>query len=119
MFNLDDRRAPLRHRRIASIQPRIAAIDTRAARPPPRVHEPFYWSREWRDLLDRIVAKRGRRCEDHNCKSPDLTNRRIFGDHMVEIRDGGAKLDESNVMLRCGSCHTRKTNVERAKRVVR
>ena len=41
---------------------------------------------------------------------------RVFGDHIIELKDGGALLDGRNVMLRCGSCHTRKTFEERAKR---
>jgi len=32
---------------------------------------------------------------------------RVFGDHMVELQDGGAPLDKTNVMLRCGSCAQR------------
>ena len=33
----------------------------------------------------------------------------IDADHIVELQDGGAKLDRSNVMLRCRSCHGKKT----------
>lgn len=32
---------------------------------------------------------------------------RVFGDHVVELQDGGAPLDKTNVMLRCGSCAQR------------
>lgn len=77
----------------------------------------FYQSQEWRALMDAIIKKRGRRCEDpdHDPKQ-SRTDRRIYGDHIRELRDGGAPLDEANVMLRCASCHTRKTVAERAKR---
>jgi 5-methylcytosine-specific restriction protein A len=27
---------------------------------------------------------------------------RLFGDHIVELRDGGAPLDKRNLTLRCG-----------------
>ena len=35
----------------------------------------------------------------------------------TEMRVGEMPLDKANVMLRCGSCHTRKTNAERARRM--
>ena len=35
---------------------------------------------------------------------------RVFGDHVVELQDGGAPLDKTNVMLRCGLCHTGEAN---------
>jgi len=41
---------------------------------------------------------------------------RIYGDHVIEIADGGALLDPRNIVLRCPACHTRKTNIARAKR---
>jgi len=101
---------------VKMIGPRIAAIDTRAVKPPPKRADNFYLTPEWRGLMDEIIAERGRRCEDPRCQSPDCTRKRIFGDHIVEIQDGGAKLDKKNVLLRCGSCHTRKTNEARAAR---
>lgn len=61
-----------------------------------------------------IIAERGRRCEEcgrENCL--------IFGDHIRELPDGGEPFDRANVLLRCGSCHTIKTMVERAKRTAR
>jgi 5-methylcytosine-specific restriction endonuclease McrA len=67
-------------------------------------------SAEWRALVRSIIAKRGRRCE--RCGS----SKRIFGDHIEELRDGGAALDPANVELLCGSCHTAKTAAARAAR---
>lgn len=63
---------------------------------------------------------RGRICEDpkhaYN-RSHALSNAlpnpvilgRIYGDHVVELADGGAPLDPSNIMLCCAVCHGRKT----------
>jgi len=103
-------------RTLRALAPRLAVLDTRAARPAPKKAAAFYSSPEWRALMARIIARRGRRCEDTLCKTPGRTGIRVFGDHIVELQDGGAPLDESNVMLRCGSCHTTKTAAERAKR---
>lgn len=96
--------------------PRIATLDTSIAAPPAKVADPFYSSPEWRALLDAIIKLRGRICQDPRCRRPMGPWRRIYGDHIIELRDGGARLDPDNVLLRCASCHTRKTAEERAKR---
>lgn len=84
---------------------------------PAKKADSFYLSPEWRALMDGIVRLRGRRCADpmHD-PAKTRTCRRVFGDHIRELKDGGAPLDPSNIMLRCGSCHTRKTAAERARR---
>lgn len=102
--------------RLKTLRSRIGELDTRRARPAPKTAEPFYSSRPWRELLEQIFQARGRRCEDPRCERPRGPWRRIYGDHVVELQDEGAKLDPANVMLRCASCHTRKTAEERAKR---
>lgn len=94
----------------------IRRLDTRIAKPAAKATDPFYLSAAWRKLVDRIVAQRGRRCEDPACRSPWRTGIRVFADHIVELKDGGAPLDEGNILLRCGSCHTRKTAAERRRR---
>ncbi len=65
--------------------------------------------------MRRLIAERGRRCEECG-----RTGCRIFGDHVVELQDGGEVLDERNVKLlcgSCGSCHTPKTVTARAARM--
>lgn len=78
--------------------------------PARKVAHPFYSSPAWRKLMAEIIQERGRRCEDcgrdHN---EDGSPFRIFGDHIEELRDGGAPLDRRNIKLRCGACHARKT----------
>lgn len=78
----------------------------------PKTADAFYLSPEWRSLMASIIAERGRRCEDCG-----RTGTRIFGDHIIEIKDGGPPLDRRNIRCRCGSCHSRKTAEERAKRM--
>jgi 5-methylcytosine-specific restriction protein A len=83
--------------------------------------ESFYLSPEWRALMDTIIAERfgdraHAKCEDPECRTPYRIGIRIFGDHIIERKDGGAPLDKRNILCRCGSCHTRKTMSERAKR---
>jgi nitrite reductase/ring-hydroxylating ferredoxin subunit len=43
----------------------------------------------------------------------------MFADHIVEVKDGGAKFDLANGQCLCGSCHTRKTAAARAQRMGR
>jgi 5-methylcytosine-specific restriction protein A len=33
----------------------------------------------------------------------------VIADHVIEIRDGGAKLEKQNIMLLCPPCHGKKT----------
>lgn len=83
----------------------------------PKEAKPFYLSPEWKALMRQIIKVRGRRCEDpeHDISKP-RHDVRLYGDHIVELEDGGAKLDPSNVLLRCGPCHGRKTAETRAAR---
>jgi 5-methylcytosine-specific restriction protein A len=99
------------------LRQRLAPTDLRRVKPPPKQADSFYLSREWRSLMDRIIAERGRRCEDPECPKPHPAVTRIYGDHIKELQDGGADFDPANIMLRCAAAHTRKTARERAKRM--
>lgn len=90
----------------------MRTIDTRTVKPAPKKADAFYLSPEWRGLMDEIYAERGRICEDCG-----RTGCRLFGDHIHEIKAGGAPLDKNNVRIRCGSCHTAKTARTRAARL--
>ena len=101
-------------------QPRVGTADTSIAKAPLKQADPFYLTPEWRALRDQLVAQRGRRCEDPgHIGDRDLTDRAIYGDHIHELKDGGAPLVARNVMLMCATCHTQKTNAARAKRMAR
>lgn len=83
--------------RVGGLVPRIGMA--------PKTADPFYQSQEWRALMATIRSRRGNRCEVPGCGS---TNR-VIGDHIVEIKDGGAPLDERNVRLLCHAHHQGKT----------
>jgi hypothetical protein len=103
--------------RIATLRPRVAMASQRLT-PRPKTALPVYSSPEWRALIASIILERGRRCEDPACRSPNHgAGGRVYGDHVIELQDGGALLDPSNVLLRCAPCHGRKTAVECAKRM--
>lgn len=95
--------------RLTSLGSRLAALPPRVAVPGKQA-DPLYVSPEWRALVRAIKAERGAWCED--CGS----RHRVAGDHVIEVKDGGAPLDKGNIRLRCQACHNRKTAAEQAKR---
>jgi 5-methylcytosine-specific restriction enzyme A len=103
--------------RLRALQSRIATLDTAIARTPAKQADRVYDSPEWRRLRMEIITERGERCEDPEHR-PDMPRGgvRIELDHIRELKDGGALLDRKNLLLRCRSCHVRKTHAERAKR---
>src|SRR5262245_20442853 len=77
-----------------------APVRMLGAAPAAKVALDFYGSAAWKKLLGEIIAERGRRCQDVNCRTPHRgAGRRIYGDHVIELRDGGAPLDKRNVLL--------------------
>ena len=98
--------------RLHMLGARVGRMDTRSAKPAPKVVDGIYSSPEWRALMARLIKERGRRCEQCG-----RTGTRIYGDHITELKDGGEPFDERNVKLLCGSCHTKKTNAVRAERM--
>lgn len=102
--------------RVPVVKPLVPLAPRRVPIPPKKA-EPFYLSREWRDLVARLILERGRKCERCGAfRNDEGEPIRVFGDHVVELKDGGALLDGNNVMLVCGKCHGAKTVQARMKR---
>ena len=95
---------------------RVATRDTRAVKPPPKTRASIYGTLEYKAWRAEIMRRSRGRCEDPGCAAPYETGR-LFADHVVELRDGGAPFDPANGLARCGACHTRKTAAERARRM--
>ncbi len=98
------------------LQSRVGLADLRTAPLPPKVADRFYTSLAWLALRDRVRREASGRCQAPGCGRAE---RRMFVDHIVELKDGGAPLERTNVWLLCASHHSRKTVVERAKRTAR
>lgn len=95
------------------IQARRPAIPVhRAIDRPEKIVDPWYLTPDWRRLIAALVRQRGARCEQCG-----RTGVRIYGDHIVERRDGGAGLEAGNIQLLCGACHTAKTLQARGRRM--
>jgi hypothetical protein len=99
-------------KKLKMLAPLVRTVDHRTVKPAPKKADPFYHSTEWRRLMADLYAARGRRCED--CGK---TEAKLYGDHVIELRDGGAPLDPTNVRIRCAACHTTKTAAARARRL--
>ena len=68
----------------------------------------FYASAKWKKVRD-LQLKQEPLCR--MCGRPAT-----LVDHIVEIRDGGAKLDFSNLQSLCHSCHNKKTALAKSRR---
>lgn len=108
---------------MGKVKASASRVPTRSARvPTASSHNPFYSSKEWKDLVEEVIRERGRVCEEMQCArrfGRDGKPIRLIADHIIEIRDGGARLDKSNIKLVCFSCHSLKTARERANRMAR
>jgi len=94
---------------LGSLPPRVKILAPLTASTIQKRRVPLYLTSGWRNLISHLLAQRGRRCE-----ACGRTGCRIFGDHIHELKDGGAPLDPGNIRLLCGSCHSAKTARVRA-----
>lgn len=100
--------APLRR-----LQPRISTLNTSVVRTLPRKTESVYSTQMWRDARTQALKRARYTCSALGCSR----NRcRLFVDHIIELRDGGAPYEQSNLQVLCGEHHTLKTNAVRAVR---
>lgn len=89
---------------------------TQALVPPLKTVDPIYRTPEYAAWRQAVIARAGGRCQDPECRAPHRRGQRLYADHVVELKDGGAPFDVSNGMARCGASHTRKTARARAAR---
>ena len=100
--------------KVRASRPRIATKGQRIATP--KLRAAIYGTVEYREWRWTVIARSGGHCQDPACAAP-MRSTRLFCDHVVELRDGGAPFDVANGMVRCGACHSRKTLAERARRL--
>ena len=77
----------------------------RAGRKTPRRannNDPFYFSKKWKILSSNHKIKNPW-CQ--YCKADAVA----ISDHYIELNDGGADMDERNILSACHSCHRQKT----------
>jgi 5-methylcytosine-specific restriction enzyme A len=105
--------------RLSMLGPPVPVLDRRVQFRDKKA-DPFYLSPEWRALVTNLIRLRGRRCEAPDCSTPRRgEGQRIYGDHVIEINDGGALLNPENIKLLCASCHGLKTAARARERLTR
>src|SRR6185437_11918321 len=96
------------------LAPRLGKLDTRSVRPPAKEADSFYLTPEYKRWRKLVIARAGGMCEQRGCGRAE---RRMFADHIKEIKDGGSPYDPANGQCLCGSHHTLKTVAMRARRM--
>lgn len=107
-----------RSRKVKLAPPRLKAADSRHVTPPPKRALPIYSDPRYRDWRRVVIARSDGKCQDpqHDPARPRAVTP-LYADHVHELRDGGAPFDPANGMARCASCHKRKTDAARARRL--
>lgn len=100
---------------------RLPILDTRTARLEPKRADPDLLTPEHRAWRQAVMHRAGWRCEavDGGYRCTNRHPMRMFADHVVERKDGGAALDPANGQCLCGTHHALKTQRARAERFAR
>lgn len=109
--------------RLKALRPRLATLDLRRVRGPDKEADDIYSTPEYRRWRQQVIDLAGNRCEakldtGKRCWRAEPAYR-MFADHIIELKDGGAAFDTHNGQCLCGSHHVTKTNVARAARAAR
>jgi len=107
---------------LRNIRPRLPVLDLRTARPAPKTADRELLTAEHKEWRMAVLERAKHRCEwvDRGVRCERAAPRhRLFADHIVERKDGGAALDVSNGQCLCAVHHGRKTFRERARRMAR
>src|SRR5215470_3184794 len=103
--------------KLRSLAPMVRTIDTRTAK-----RDPLYATPEFRAWRAKVVARAGGRCEvvthGYRCTKAQPIHR-LFADHVIEVKDGGAPFDVANGQCLCGPHHLMKTAQARRNRETR
>jgi 5-methylcytosine-specific restriction enzyme A len=98
--------------KVRAAPPRIATAAPRIA-PTQKVRAPVYGTRQHREWSAEIIRRSGGRCQGVGCTN---SGGRLYADHIRELKDGG-DFSMTNGVALCGSCHSKKTLAQRARRL--
>lgn len=106
---------------LRTLAPMVRTLDPHTTRLPPKVKDHVYTTPEFAQWRAQVLARAGYRCEavdhhGHRCTQA-RPEHRLYADHIIELKDGGALLDISNGQCLCASHHTDKTIAARARRL--
>lgn len=92
--------------------PGLIRFEPLTATPLRHQSDPHYQTPEHRAWRAEVYRRAGGKCQGSGPHGG-----RLIADHIVEIKDGGARLDPENGRLLCQFCHNRKTPAFRASRM--
>lgn len=103
------------------IKPGLRTVDLRAARPIEKKADAELLTPEHRAWRNQVLQRAGFRCEaiDDGRRCDVVAPARLFADHIIERKDGGAPLDVENGQCLCGRHHSLKTAAARGERMRR
>lgn len=102
--------------KLGALTPRMPVLDSRTVKPLPKETQAHYGTSAHKEWALAVKRRAKWRCQHPGCMN-GAPDHRLYADHIVEIRDGGAPLDPSNGQALCGEHHTKKTAQERAARM--
>ena len=108
--------------KLRNIPPMLQTVETRTALPEPKRADSDLLTPEHRAWRLAVMQRAGWQCQaiegGVRCgkRSPE---HRLFADHVVERKDGGAATDPANGQALCGAHHQAKTMAARADRMRR
>ena len=99
--------------RLRTLPSRLGTISQMRVAPAPKRADDVYSTPQYRAWREAVISRAGGICQGQTCRRQE---RRMFADHITEIKDGGDPFDPANGQCLCGRCHTLKTNAARAAR---
>lgn len=106
--------------KLRTLAPRLRLAPA-PVRLPPKVKASVYDTPEFHAWRAYVVARAGYRCEwvDHGHQrcTKAWPEHRMYGDHIIELSDGGKAFDLSNGQCLCASHHELKTLAARTRRL--
>ena len=106
--------------KLRTLAPLVRTTNTSTTPLPPKVKDHVYTTPAFKVWRNAVVRRAGARCEaveqGHRCSTagPEY---RMYADHIIEIRDGGAVLDINNGQCLCSYHHNIKTIQSRTHRL--
>jgi hypothetical protein len=104
---------------IKMLKPLVPRSSGNTIKTEPKQVDAHYLTEEHKEWRKQVLGNAGNRCEaienGFRCTKA-APESRMFADHIVERRDGGALLDPANGQCLCGAHHTKKTAAARAMR---
>jgi len=111
---------PIMTTKVRMLQPAVRVLDAHTVKVAPKTADRELLTPEHKAWRAAVMRRAGYRCEvfesGRRCER-SAPRHRLFADHIVERRDGGAALDPANGQCLCGKHHTLKTMAARAKRL--